>query len=269
MSIGVYITIVVGAFLGFGFNHFYGHKHKHFGNAIALYTLGSIFEGYFLRLNVDSQLEFKFEAMIVAEAASFTINTFTQAGLIRIINLDPILSFGIANFFSFFMQAVVFWIATRKQTSYTSSLILTKIDQERYLLPNSLKFAFSLAYNALMNDFFDQTYFVIFASGANYLGNLNLIRGFGSLFIRFLYVPINNVTYNLYAQLWTDALKSKEDDKLAAAQASVSKMLAVAKMVVFVYSRLTYFMLVYGVFTADVFLSILFGHVWVTEVRKS
>jgi hypothetical protein len=131
-----------------------------------------------------------------------------------------------------------------------------------------MKFALSLGYNALLNDFFDQTYFVIFASTAKYLGDLNLIRGFGSLFIRFMYMPINNVTYNLYAQLWTDSLKAKEQDKLTESRASVSKILAVVKMVVFLYSRLTYFMLAYGVFTAKVFLSLLFGSVWVTEVTR-
>lgn len=257
--------MAVGAILAYGFNFFYGEKHQYFGTAIVLYSLGSISEAYFLRLTVDSQLEFKFDSMVIAEAASFTVNTFVQAGLIRLLGYDPILSFGIANFLGFFSSILAFKLLTRKE-NYSSSLVLENIGTDRYLLPNSLKFAFSLAYNALLNDFFDQTYFVVFASHATYLGDLNLIRGFGGLFVRFLYMPINSVTYNLYAQLWTDSLKLKDQDDLPSSRAAVAKILAVVKMVVFLYSRLTYFMTIYGFFTAKVFLSLLFGSLWVTEV---
>ena len=79
-------------------------------------------------------------------------------------------------------------------------------------------------------------------------------------------MPVNNVTYNLYAQLWTDFLKSKVNDDKAAAQSSLNKMLEVVKMVVFVYSRLTYFILAYGIATSQVLLTIFFGSKWVTEV---
>lgn len=263
MNIGVYITIVLGSVIGIIYCYFYGYKHTQFCNAVILYTLGSIFEAYIFRLNVDPQLEFNFNAMVFSEGAALTANTIVQAVLIRVLNWDPVLSFGIANCSSCFLHVVVFKLLCRKHPNYTTSLSLQYLSNGTdFLLPNTLKFSLSLAYNALVNDFFDQTYFVIFASTASYLGELHLIRGFGSLFIRFIYMPVNNVTYNLYSKLYSDASQMSE----SSGKKQLSKISAIVQMVVLVYSRLTYFMLAYGYHTSHVVLSLIFGSNWVNEV---
>jgi Rft protein len=264
MNLGVYVTAVLGSVIAMAYIHFYGYKNPYFGHAVPLYTLGSILSSYSFRLNVDPQLDFNFNTMVYAEAASFTGNTLIQAALIRLFGIDPILSFGLANFGSGVILVVVFKILALRHPHYTSSLWPKPLTSVKgYLLPNTLKFSLSLAYNALLNDFFDQTYFVVFASSATYLGEFNLIRGFGSLFIRFIYMPINNVTYNLYSKLYSDAMKA---DSKAKTEAELKKIAAIVKMVVFLYANLTYFLLFYGAHTSKVFLSLMFGSKWVTPV---
>lgn len=265
MNIGIYMTISLGAIIGLIFCYFYSDKHANFRKAIFLYSMGSVFESIVFRLSVDPQLEFDFNAMVISEGAAFTANTILQAILIRLMVWDPVLSFGIANCTSCFLHVVAFKLLCKSQPHYSNSLALKLLsDGKNYLLPNTMKFSFSLAYNALVNDFFDQTYFVIFASAATYLGELHLIRGFGSLFIRFIYMPVNNVTYNLYSKLYSDASKMPA----ANARQNFVKMSTIVQMVVLIYSRLTYFMLAYGFHTSHVVLSLIFGSKWVDSVEK-
>lgn len=133
-------------------------------------------------------------------------------------------------------------------------------DKQVYLLDNSISFSLSLVYNVVLNDFFDQTYFVFFASQETFLGALSLIRGFGSIFIRFVHGPINNVSYNLYSKLY---LESQKRDSEKESRELVEKMEAFLKMVITVYSSLSYFLFCYGFHSAEVFLSLVCGSQWV------
>lgn len=267
MNIGVYLTAGIGSIIGLIYNYFYGGKHEYMGTSIALYTLGSVFSSYAFRLTVDPQLDFNFGIIVISEGAGFTVNTFAQAFFIRLMGTDPVLSFGLANLISSSVQVLCCLYYTKKHSNYTSSILLKEFKdvdgKKKYLLDNSLKFSFSLAYNALLNDFFDQTYFVIFASNEPFLGELTLIRGFGSLFIRFLYMPINSVTYNLYSKLFVESQKHKIDEK---EKDYILKIVTIVKMVIFIYSNLTYFFLIYGYATSEVVLDLLFGSKWVNPV---
>lgn len=269
MNLGVYFTVIIGSIIGIVYNYFYGYKHPYFATAALLYSLGSILTSYAMRLNVDPQLDFNFNIMVVSEALGFTVNTFTQAILIRLLHVDPILSFGLAAFASGLVQAATFLIFLQRNPQYSAGVMLELFkdgdEKERYFAPNSLKFTASLAYNTLLNDFFDQTYFVIFAPNATFLGELTLIRGFGSLFVRFVFMPINNVTYNLYSKLYLESMKASSPQK---SQTLVSKIIAIANMVIFLYSNLTYFLLAYGIPTSLVFLRIIFGQKWVNQVLE-
>lgn len=268
MNIGVYITCLLGFIVGYGYDYLYGDKHSYFGITTILYSLGSVFSAYASRLNVDPQLDFNFNISIYAEAFYFTSNTVLQALLIRVLGVDALLSFGLANFLSNALQVVSLLYLMRKHRQYSSNLALVpfhdnKTGQQVYLLPNSLKFGLSLAYNAFCNDFFDQTYFVFFASDADFLGEFSLIRGFGSIFIRFIYMPVNSVTYNLYGKMFLEALKQTDEDQ---SKRIIHKIVTIVEMVLTFYSSITCFMLCYGSYTADVYLRLLFGDKWVNDV---
>lgn len=267
MNLGVYSTATLGPLIALGYYAFYGDKHPHFGNGLALFSIGAIFRSYALRLNVDPQLDFNFTIMVFSEALGFSCNTLLQAYFIRWAKLDPILSFGLANAASGGIQTLTFlmyfWTARR----YSFSLVLAPISRSNeprtYLLPNTLRFSLSLAYNSLLNEFFDQTYFVVFASTDSYLGELTLIRGFGSLFVRFLFMPINSVAYNLYSKLFLESLKQTDR---AAQRELLRKLLLILKTILMLLSSISLFFLVYGWWTADFVLGVLFGKNWVDPV---
>ncbi len=268
MNVGVYITCVLGFVVGYIYYHLYGDKHDYFGTTIVLYSIGSVCSAYSARLNVDPQLDFNFNMTVYAEAVYFTSNTFLQALFIRVLGVDALLSFGLSNFLSNFLQVLILLFLMRKHTNYSSYLTLKSFtdnstDKQQYLLNNSLKFGLSLAYNSFTNDFFDQTYFVFFASDSDFLGDFSLIRGFGSIFIRFIYMPINAVTYNLYGKMFLESLKHIDDDS---SKRIVHKIVSIVEMVLTFYSSITLFMLCYGMFTADVYLRLLFGDKWVNDV---
>ena len=266
MNIGVYLSIVAGTLVAAGFSYFYGHKHPHFSSAAFMFTLSSILYSYALRLNVGPQLDFNFRIMVICEGVSFTVNTLAQAVMIRVLSIDPILSFGAAKLLSSFVLVVAYLLLTMKRPEYTSSLALSRLCGSHsggFLLPNTIKFSMSVAYNSLLNEFFDQTYFVVFASDADYLGELNLIKGFGSLFVRFIYTPINNVTYNLYAKIHTESSIRAPPGRR---QELARKMTGIVSVVLFAYTTLSCFFFFYGWFTAQCFLSLVFGQVWVGPV---
>ena len=158
MIIGVYITAGLGLVLGSLYSFFYGDTHKYFSRGAALYSVGSVMNAYSMRLNVDPQMDFNFNIMVVADAAYFTTNTFAQAILIRLTTTDPLLSFGLAKCLASIVQIAVQFLFLAKIPTYTSNIRLQKFDdggKSVYLLPNTIKFGLSLAYNALLNDFFD------------------------------------------------------------------------------------------------------------------
>jgi len=266
MSLGVFLTATIGPLVALGFHAFFGDKHPHFGSGLALFTLGSVFRSYALRLNVDPQLDFNFTIMVFSEALGFSTNTMLQAYFIRWLELDPILAFGIANAASGAVQVLAFLAYFSTVRRYSFSLVLSPLSRDgetRYLLPNTLKFSLSLAYNSLLNEFFDQTYFVIFASSDSYLGELTLIRGFGSLFVRFLFMPINSVAYNLYSKLYLESMR--EADRARRSQLLL-QLLLILKTILTVLSSISIFFLVYGWNTSEFVLAVLFGKKWVNAV---
>jgi hypothetical protein len=267
MNLGVYISAAVGPLVALGFHALYGDKHPQFGAGLALFTLGSVFKSYALRLNVDPQLDFNFTIMVFAEALGFSFNTMLQAYLIRWRAVDPILAFGLANAASGAVQALAFLAYFWATGKYSSSLGLVPISRvgepRKYLLPNTLRFSVSLAYNSLLNEFFDQTYFVIFASADSYLGELTLIRGFGSLFVRFLFMPINNVAYNLYSKLYLESLRETERARKCDL---LHKLMLILKTILTLLTSISLFFLVYGWRTSDFVLGALFGKNWVNPV---
>ena len=270
MNLGVYATASLGPLVALGYYAFYGDKHPQFAAGLALFSLGSVFRSIALRLNVDPQLDFNFNVMVISEALGFSCNTLLQAYFIRWLQTDPILSFGLANAASGGIQALAFLAYFSATRRYSFSVLLTPISGEgearRYLLPNTLRFSLSLAYNSLLNEFFDQTYFVVFASTDAYLGELTLIRGFGSLFVRFLFMPINSVAYNLYSKLYLESLKQTDRDAQRDLQ---RKQLLILKTILTLLSSISLFFLVYGWRTADFVLGVLFGKNWVSPVGSA
>lgn len=126
MNIGVYITAGLGIVLGSLYSFFYGGKHDYFSRGAALYSIGSVLNAYSMRLNVDPQMDFNFNIMVVADAAYFTTNTFAQAILIRLTPVDPLLSFGLAKCLASLVQIAIQFVFLSKNRAYTSSIKLER-----------------------------------------------------------------------------------------------------------------------------------------------
>ena|SRR3990167_4443697 len=276
MNMGVFLTMGLGMLITVVFGHFYGDKHEYLTTAVFLYSVGSLCSAYCSRLNVDPQLEFNFSPAAYSEAFSLSTNNISQGLLIAVFGLDPILSFGLAHMMAGLGQ--VCWVLVTfyrmkladKKNTYTVSLKLEPFEfqgTQHYLLPGSIKFSLSLAYTALVNDFLDQTYFVVFASQESFLGELTLIRGFGSIFVRFIYMPINEVTYNLYAKLYSQYKLEKAAGDSKDNQA-FSTIQSIVKMIFWIYSTLCLFFLVYGTYNSPTALTLLFGSKWVNPVTS-
>jgi Rft protein len=274
MNIGVYLTWTLGLLVTGLYGRLYGDKHPYFTTAVALYSVGSLCSAYCSRLNVDPQLQFDFAPSAYSEAVSLSANNFIQVFMIALWGADPILSFGFAMFCSGIIQ--VFCIlalfyshnaSCAAGNKYRLSLALQSFEYQGkrlYLLPGTIEFSASLAYTALINDFLDQTYFVVFASGENFLGELTLIRGFGSIFVRFLYMPVNEVTYNLYAKLYSQFKLQKLSDSKD--DSDFRTILSILKILIWMYTTLCLFLLVYGASNSFSALTILFGSKWVNPV---
>lgn len=270
MNIGLYFTLLGGLLIASAYSYCFGSIHKYFVPSALLYTLGSVSYSYSVRLNVDRQLDFDYSLMVTSEIAGFTAKTLLQAVFIRLLGIDPILSFGIATAVAGFVHIVPFLLTAK---TIDSSVWLIPLETEkvqkwpdRYLLPNTLKFGVYLAYTALLNDFFDNSFFVLFGADLVYLGAMTLIRGFGSLFSRFIFAPINNITYNLYAKLILEASQQQTGGDKAAI---LDKLKAIIRTLALTYTTLIYFFLLYGSQTSEVLLSFLFGSQWVTPVILS
>lgn len=292
MNLGVFLTATLGILITAIYSYFYGDKHQYFTTTVFLYSIGSLCSAYCYRLNVDPQLEFNFSPSAYSEAISLSVNNFGQAILIAVIGLDPILSIGLATFLSGLVQVgSVFWYfylhnGKMPNEKYSRSLLLQKFEyreKQLYLLPGSIKFSLSLAYNALINDFLDQTYFVFFASNESFLGPLTLIRGFGSIFVRFLFMPVNEVTYNLYAKLYSQEKLTKASDAVSTTskttetdqrpqespKSAIPTILSILGMLLWVYTSLCLFLLSYGLSNSRTALTLLFGKKWVDPVVSS
>lgn len=272
MIFGVYITAIVGVISAAGYILVFGHKHPYFSHAVIGYTLGSLFSAYTFKINVDHQLSFSFEVFVVAEGIGFTVNTLLQTALIKGLGMDPVLTFGVTNAASNFSKIIVFvyysWYRKANPSDqYDLSLSLQPLSlqgdtESRYLLPNTLSFAWKLAYNTLLVDFFDQLYFIIFVKDDKLIGELTLIRSFGNLMIRFLYAPVGDITYNLYAKMIVESRKSITPEEKTTI---ITKMVRIVQGVVFIFAFLNYFIFAYGLYTADTALLLCFGNKWVDK----
>ena len=280
MVIGVYLTLVISVLSWLGFVYFFGHLHEHFSLAALCYSIGSILSSYSFKLNVDHQLGFRFEAQVVAEAIGFTVNTFSQAFLIKVMRIDSVLSFGISNILFYLSKTLVFAYFSRvkyRGEGFDLSLSIVKMnrkDKQVYLSEGTLWFSAQLAYNTLLIDFFDQLYFLIFVDDAVLIGELTLIRGFGNMIIRFVYGPIGDITYNLYAKMKTEAEKSylggegegeKEEEKRG--EDIYKRMVSIVQLTMFIFSNINYFVFAYSYNTCETWLDMFFGQNWVNSVR--
>lgn len=271
MAIGVYFTFAISALSALGFHVWFGGVHPNFGWGVLGYTFGSIFSAFAFKLNVDHQLAFEYEVAVAAEGLSFTVNTFLQALLIGWLDLDPVIAFGIANASSNLAKALVFlYYSCRANRGYQCEIGLAlKTTHENgrdvYLLEGTLAFAANLAFNTLLVDFFDQLYFIIFVPDQRVIGELSLIRSFGNLMIRFLYGPVGDVTYNLYAKMFADLKLSGSNPGLQSQLAS--KLASILESCLALFAFLNYFVFLYSFGTASYFLRLCFGPAWASEVQ--
>ena len=271
MTIGVYLTVAICIISGCGYIKYFGSIHPNFALGVVGYSVGSVLSTYAYKLNVDHQLNFNYQPTIVAETISFTLNTVCQVLLIKVVGLDSVLSFGLINSIYYLAQVLVMlYYSTMKarpdQDIDLGLWLKPYIDgqgKSRYLFDGALWFSSQLAYNTLLVDFFDQTFFIIFVQSKLVLGELTLIRGFGNLIIRYIYGPVGDITYNLYSKINVECKNAHSD---ALVRDGISRMVSIVQGVMFVFAFLNYMIFVYSFNTCETWLLLFFGEKWVNPV---
>lgn len=198
MIFGLYFTIIVAVILSIVFVYLYSYLHTSITYSILIFGICGIIDSLCETLNVSAVLDFNYKILTISEAVGFTANTFVQFFLIRMINVDPVLSFGLSALVSRIFRILVY--LTYYKREYKIDLNLSTFEykgKEIYVFPDTKKLALQLSYLPLISNYGDQFYFMFFLAGKRFVGELSLIKSLGALFTRFVFSPVD-VSYLFY-----------------------------------------------------------------------
>lgn len=212
MVIGIYITVVINFFAWIGFSHYFKSYEENFVTTTTLYAIGSIIEAFVLTVQVKLLLNFEYTAISIAEALCFTTKNITIFILLKSAICPQLTTYGIALLLGNIVRLMaILYGEYRTFRSVTLNYNLTTIYEERepvYILSDMKIVCRELTYMSIPKYFLENVakIYLLYnvASSTDWLGYYTLINHLGGLLVVFVFLPIEQVCYNLFSRLFSD-----------------------------------------------------------------
>lgn len=192
---GFYFTIVLTIVLFTGFSYFYSSMHRFFILSCAFFSLSSILQIYGEACLVYPILDFNYNISALSESVGFTVNTLLQFGLIRLLDIDACLAFGISIIISSLVRIGIIIYMCKREHDYPVGLTLEKIQfvkgKNGFVLPEMATMAKQVSFISFLASFTDQFYVSLFLKNTSFIGKIALIKNFSNVVIRFIFSPID------------------------------------------------------------------------------
>jgi oligosaccharide translocation protein RFT1 len=213
MIFGEGATSLITPVITLSIAYLYGDLNPYFAHSCVLHGIAALIEGAAEPLAVQFVLSFNYAVPAQAETIAVFIKTLALYLLCITAEMQPLLAFGYSQIvFSSLYALIIYWHSSAK---LIDAFCPTKISKGTYIQPEMKTMGGQFTLMALMKFMLQEMEKIVVVAfrkdDIKVSAEFSLVSHIGAFVPRFLYSPIEEVSYNLFSKLSSEVTHTKDD----------------------------------------------------------